>query len=192
MNTVYNSIITYTNSSIRLAMTDQDLEQNPMLNNPLHGVKLETLLEELVQYYGWEILAEYTRIRCFEKNVSMASSLKFLRKTEWAREKLERFYLYNFKNLPKADDVNFELPPRKRIIPAHQKPREPVELILGEAPEPKPRKTNRFDNTRNKRPYSQTKSHTRGYSNNHDNSKLSGQNDSSTKVDPWAACREDD
>ncbi len=168
-------------------------DQNPMLNNPLHGLKLETLLEELVSYYGWEILAEYTRIRCFEKNVSMTSSLKFLRKTEWAREKLERFYLYNFKNLPKADDVNFELPPRKRIIPAHQKPRDPVELVLGEAPEPKPRKSNSFDNRRdqssNKRPYSEAKRH----SSRHDtNVNSSSANSSNTKVDPWAACREDD
>lgn len=122
-------------------------DQNEMLNNPLHGVKLEQLLTELVEHYGWPILAEYTRIKCFEKNVSMQSSLKFLKKTEWAREKLERFYLYNFKNLPKADDANFELPPRKRIIPAHQKPRSPVELKLGEAPPPKVRQQHKTGNT---------------------------------------------
>lgn len=127
-----------------LTPKNKTLEQNEMLNNPLHGLKLEKLLEELVTHYGWPILAEYTRIKCFEKNASMASSLKFLRKTEWAREKLERFYLYYFKNLPKADDANFELPPRKRIIPAHQKPRAPVELKLGEAPPPKVRGNSEF------------------------------------------------
>lgn len=133
-------------------------EQNEMLNNPLHGLKLEKLLEELVTHYGWPILAEYTRIKCFEKNASMASSLKFLKKTEWAREKLERFYLYYFKNLPKADDANFELPPRKRIIPAHQKPKAPVELKLGEAPPPKVRDNNQFRDRDQSRAHNQSSS----------------------------------
>ncbi len=105
-------------------------------NNPLHGLKLETLLEQLITHYGWGILAEYTRISCFKNNPSMESSIKFFKKTSWAREKIERFYLYEFKNLPKASDDQFEIPPRARIIPAHQKPREPKVLIAGQAPEP--------------------------------------------------------
>lgn len=105
-------------------------------NNPLHGLKLEVLVEELVSHYGWEILAEYTRINCFKNNPSMESSLKFFKKTEWAREKIERFYLYDYKNLPKAPDDQFEIPPRDRIIPAHQKPGKPKVLIAGQAPEP--------------------------------------------------------
>ncbi|XQW86094.1 VF530 family DNA-binding protein [Thalassotalea piscium] len=109
------------------------------LNNPLHGLKLETLLNELVDHYGFEILAEYTNINCFKNKPSIASSLKFLKKTEWAREKMERFYLYTFKNLPKADDTQYEITPRKRVIPLHQKPREPKVLIPGEAPPPKER-----------------------------------------------------
>lgn len=118
-------------------------ELDEQLNNPLHGLKLEQLLTELVEHYGWEILAEYTNINCFKKNPSIASSLKFLRKTEWAREKMERFYLYQFKSLPKADDANYELPPRKRIIPAHIKPREPRVLLPGQAPPPKQRMPSR-------------------------------------------------
>ncbi len=106
-------------------------------NNPLHGLKLETLLAELISHYGWEILAEYTRINCFKNNPSIASSVKFFKKTDWAREKIERFYLYEFKNLPRAPDDQFEIPPRERVIPAHQKPREPKVLIAGQAPEPK-------------------------------------------------------
>jgi len=112
---------------------------NEQLNNPLHGLKLDTLLDELISHYGFEILAEYTNINCFKNRATLDSSLKFLRKTEWAREKLERFYLYDFKNLPKADDIQYEIPPRQRIIPAHQQPREPKVLILGEAPAPKVR-----------------------------------------------------
>jgi uncharacterized protein (DUF2132 family) len=118
--------------------------ENEQLNNPLHGLKLDTLLNEVLDHYGWEILAEYTNINCFKNKPSVASSLKFLRKTEWAREKMERFYLYQFKNLPKADDIQYEIPPRKRIIPTHQKPKEPAVLILGQAPAPKVRSSN-FD-----------------------------------------------
>ena len=106
-------------------------------NNPLHGLKLETLLEELVEHYGWEILAEYTRLNCFSKNPSMESSLKFFKKTEWAKEKIERFYLYDYKSLPPAPEDQFEIPPRDRVIPSHQKPKEPKVLKLGQAPRPK-------------------------------------------------------
>ncbi|MGB1261648.1 MAG: VF530 family DNA-binding protein [Cognaticolwellia sp.] len=108
-------------------------QENEQLNNPLHGLKLDTLLNELVSYYGFGILAEYTRINCFKSNPSIASSLKFLRKTEWAREKLERFYLYEFKSLPPASEEEFDIPPRQRIIPQHIKPKEPKVLVRGEA-----------------------------------------------------------
>jgi hypothetical protein len=63
----------------------------------------------------------------------MASSLKFLRKTEWAREKLERFYLYDYKNLPEPGDDEFEIPPRKRVVTLNSKPKKPKVLVRGEA-----------------------------------------------------------
>ena len=85
-------------------------------NNPLHGVKLEALLNELVDNYGWEILADKININCFKNNPSIKSSLKFLRKTEWAREKVERFYLYDYKKLPKPGNDQYDIPPRQRII----------------------------------------------------------------------------
>jgi len=85
-------------------------------NNPLHGVKLEALLKELVDHYGWQSLGQKINLNCFKNNPSIKSSLKFLRRTEWAREKVERFYLYDFKRLPKARDDQYEIPPRKRII----------------------------------------------------------------------------
>ena len=61
-------------------------------NNPLHGKTLEAILNELVDYYGWEQLGAYIDIRCFNFNPSIKTSLAFLRKTPWAREKVEELY----------------------------------------------------------------------------------------------------
>lgn len=66
-------------------------EQQP--NNPLHAKRLVDILEFLVAEYGWEELAREIRINCFNSNPSIKSSLKFLRRTEWARKKVERLYL---------------------------------------------------------------------------------------------------
>ena len=65
-------------------------------NNPLHGVTLKTILEKLVEYYGWEELGQIIRINCFTDNPSINSSLKFLRKTDWARKKVEELYIDSF------------------------------------------------------------------------------------------------
>jgi uncharacterized protein (DUF2132 family) len=62
-------------------------------NNPLHGITLEMILNHLVARYGWEEMNERIRINCFYENPSIKSSLKFLRKTEWARKKVEALYL---------------------------------------------------------------------------------------------------
>lgn len=62
-------------------------------NNPMHGVTLEQVINELVAYYGWEELGERIEIRCFNNDPSVKSSLKFLRKTPWARQKVEDLYL---------------------------------------------------------------------------------------------------
>ena len=66
---------------------------NSQPNNPLHGVKLVTILERLVVGYGWETLGNKINIRCFTHDPSIKSSLKFLRKTPWARTKVEALYL---------------------------------------------------------------------------------------------------
>ncbi|AZQ65362.1 DUF2132 domain-containing protein [Flammeovirga pectinis] len=66
-------------------------------NNPLHGVKLADMLEYLVDYYGWDQLAHRIRINCFSNDPSVKSSLKFLRRTPWAREKVEHLYLQKTK-----------------------------------------------------------------------------------------------
>ena len=63
-------------------------------NNPLHGLTLEAIVTALVEYYGWEELGQQINIRCFTHEPSVKSSLKFLRKTPWAREKVESLYLY--------------------------------------------------------------------------------------------------
>ncbi len=62
-------------------------------NNPLHGVKLADILEYLVEKYGWQELGERIDIRCFTSEPSIKSSLKFLRQTQWARDKVEHLYL---------------------------------------------------------------------------------------------------
>lgn len=102
-------------------------------NNPLHGLGLKKLLIELVDHYGFDILHAYLNINCFGKNASIESSLKFLKKTDWAREKVEAFYLYQFKNLPRASPEQFELPPRDRIVPPDQMPGDPAELSMEDA-----------------------------------------------------------
>lgn len=63
-------------------------------NNPLHGQTLQTIMEYLVNTKGWEYLGQEVNINCFQKDPSMNSSLKFLRKTPWARTKVESLYLY--------------------------------------------------------------------------------------------------
>lgn len=62
-------------------------------NNPLHGLTLEKILTSLVEHYGWEELGRRINIRCFTNDPSIKSSLKFLRRTPWAREKVEQLYL---------------------------------------------------------------------------------------------------
>lgn len=62
-------------------------------NNPLHGIKLAQIVTELVDHYGWEYLGYNINIRCFTNDPSIKSSLKFLRRTPWARTKVENMYL---------------------------------------------------------------------------------------------------
>jgi uncharacterized protein (DUF2132 family) len=102
-------------------------------SNPLNGVGLKNLLIEIVDHYGFQILFAYLNINCFKTNPSIESSVKFLKKTDWAREKVEAFYMYEFKNLPKASSEQFLLPPRDRIVPNDQTPGTPAELSLEDA-----------------------------------------------------------
>jgi uncharacterized protein (DUF2132 family) len=67
--------------------------ENSQKNNPLHGKTLQVILEELLAHYGWEELGSRISIKCFNENPSIKSSLTFLRKTAWARKKVEDLYL---------------------------------------------------------------------------------------------------
>ncbi len=70
---------------------------DPQQNNPLHGITLETILTQLVEHHGWEKLGSQINIKCFTSDPSIKSSLKFLRKTPWARKKVEDLYLRTIK-----------------------------------------------------------------------------------------------
>jgi uncharacterized protein (DUF2132 family) len=72
----------------KLVMSTQD-----QAGNPLHGVTLERMLNELVAHFGWKAMGERIRIRCFISDPSISSSLRFLRRTPWARKKVEDLYL---------------------------------------------------------------------------------------------------
>lgn len=65
-------------------------------NNPLHGVTLQMIVEELVAHYGFASLGKQIPVRCFTEKPSITSSVTFLRKTRWAREKVEQYYVWTF------------------------------------------------------------------------------------------------
>jgi uncharacterized protein (DUF2132 family) len=77
-------------------MTETPIEQP---RNPLHGMTLEAIVLALVEGYGWEGLAQRIPVRCFTLDPSVASSLKFLRKTPWARDKVEGLYLFMLRDI---------------------------------------------------------------------------------------------
>ncbi len=72
---------------------------NLQKNNPLHNMTLEKVLNSLVEHYGWELLGQQIDIRCFTTDPSIKSSLKFLRKTPWARDKVEALFIATQNNI---------------------------------------------------------------------------------------------
>jgi uncharacterized protein (DUF2132 family) len=72
--------------------------EKPQSKDPLHGITLQRILEKLVDFYGFDTLGELIKIKCFTDNPSVKSSLTFLRKTDWARKKVEELYV---KTIPK-------------------------------------------------------------------------------------------
>lgn len=73
--------------------------QNKESKDPLHGITLQRILEILVEFYGFDTLGELIKIKCFNDNPSIKSSLTFLRKTDWARKKVEELYVSTFPKL---------------------------------------------------------------------------------------------
>ena len=78
-------------------MSEENSKGKEQANNPLHGVKLVEILERLEADYGWQELGSRINIRCFNFDPSVKSCLKFLRKTPWARDKVEQLYLQTIK-----------------------------------------------------------------------------------------------
>jgi uncharacterized protein (DUF2132 family) len=88
-----------------MGMNDSSLPATPppaQVRNPLHGLTLEAIVTALAEHYGWEGLGERIPVRCFQSEPSVASSLKFLRKTPWAREKVEGLYLFMLRETRRA------------------------------------------------------------------------------------------
>lgn len=77
-------------------------------NNPLHGITLAEIVEHLANFYGWEDLGTRINIKCFNENPSVRSSLTFLRKTDWAREKVEGLYLKSLRDIAKKSKIVVE------------------------------------------------------------------------------------
>lgn len=153
-------------------------------NNPLNGVGLKTMITQLVEHYGFEILHAYLNLNSFKNNPSIGSSITFLKKTDWAREKVEDFYLYQFKSLPKPNYEQLQVPPRDRIIPDEQKPGEPAQLsvedgerLQGERKE----RSERHDRKKNYRTHSTKLYNTEKRKQN--SSKT--QQDQAGKINPW-------
>lgn len=76
--------------------------QPPQPRNPLHGITLEQIVTQLADHYGWDGLGQRIPVRCFTHEPSVGSSLKFLRKTPWAREKVEGLYLFMLREIRRA------------------------------------------------------------------------------------------
>ena len=75
--------------------------ENSKSKDPLHGITLQRIIEQLVAYYGFDTLGELIKIKCFTDNPSIKSSLTFLRKTDWARKQVEDLYIKSAAKLPK-------------------------------------------------------------------------------------------
>lgn len=86
------------------------------VQNPLYGVKLDTILTELGDHYGWLCLSEVLNIERLQFHTGLLSTMKFLRKHEWAKYKIEDFYLYEYKTFAWPDDKLLVNPPRDRAL----------------------------------------------------------------------------
>ena len=99
--------------------TESEPKLSPALqaDNPLHGVTLEAMVTAISQHYGWEGLGQRINIRCFTSDPSVASSLKFLRKTSWARDKVEGLYLFMLREAKRSEPTVHNFPPPRPRAP---------------------------------------------------------------------------
>lgn len=84
-------------------MQKKSMMSDPHRNNPLHGITLEMIVNSLFDHYGWAELGKRINIRCFNSDPSVKSSLRFLRKTPWARKKVEDLYLFTQRKIKKRN-----------------------------------------------------------------------------------------
>ncbi|MCL1127289.1 VF530 family protein [Shewanella surugensis] len=153
-------------------------------NNPLHGLKLETMITELVDFYDWKILYAALRLECFHLNPSLAACIKFLKKTEWARERVENFYLYRFKRMPKATAAQFELKARERGFEDGIMPRKPQALSLEMVAQMRAKATADYESMNNSKGSSRFKKGDRP-SSNAASSRAKRANPSQDPDNPW-------
>ncbi|WP_372809168.1 VF530 family DNA-binding protein [Pontiella sp.] len=106
---------------------------NELKNSPLHGLSAEAMLTELVEFYGWAVLDAAIDLKCFRIQPTIPSALTFLKKAEWARNRVEEFYLYCFKGMPKGGAEELELKPRERGFPDGVLPKKPKPLTIKQA-----------------------------------------------------------
>ena len=92
-------------------MSDQP--ENTQAGNPLHGVTLESVVTALEAHYGWDELGQRIPIRCFQSEPSVGSSLKFLRRTPWARDKVESLYFFMLRDIKRSGPTVHNFPPPK-------------------------------------------------------------------------------
>ena len=115
-------------------MTKDSQSEHQQPNNPLHGLTLEAVVTQLVDSYGFPYLAERVKINCFKSDPSIKSSLKFLRRTLWAREQVEKLYVAKF--------AKAGYPPRHKPVPTKSKPKaESSQVVPTPKPKPKPEST---------------------------------------------------
>ncbi len=125
----------------------------PQKNNPLHGITLERILTELVEHFGWEGLGDRIAINCFNHEPSIKSSLKFLRKTQWARDKVEGLYLWHKRNEERKEQkrARFSSHPEKKpdgLAEADNQHKNP-QVELGDLPSEEPAHVPAKDGERN-------------------------------------------
>ena len=92
-------------------MSDVAGSNSEQLGNPLHGITLEAIVTALSTHYGWDELGKRIPVRCFQSEPSVASSLKFLRKTPWARDKVEGLYLFMLREAKRSGPTVHNFPP---------------------------------------------------------------------------------
>ena len=104
------------------------MSKENLKNSPLHGLSLETMLTELVEHYGWKVLDAGIDLKCLRIHPTIESALVFLKKNEWARNRVEDFYLYSYKQMPVGSEAEMELNPRARGFAPGILPKEPKSL----------------------------------------------------------------